>query len=882
MLDRKHIRAPRSFDPGKGLPRERLAYLSDAEMEALRLATDGTVSRGPRGIPSFAVTSGKDTGTTMGGGERTSSNPSGGGPGGPFGANSGPSKASTASGVTGGGGKGTSQNSSPKSPSGPSGPNSGQSTSKAAPSSAPAASPSRSGVGPATSPASPMGGQGTSFGTQAAARGFNAGVTARNQETPSSPMGGQKPSFGSPAAAAAANRAVAGAIKGGQNPSGSPRASAMSKPQVDAYTDFGQRMAAAPRQPEVPRSPGDAEQLGRMGVAENGLIRDPVTGKMTELANQGTLDVIRNRMENQNLDVQGVISQKAQFSPWGDGTYAGTAPDPARTAMAEAVLRGVTPDYTSTPAMPQGADFYHNADTVKKDKGYQRASATTKARISDNFVGGLSVDDGLGGPWGHVYGVSADGTLATPRGPQKMGEPRHGATSYGTGRVAAPERLPQGALSQDPNYGGLAGGPPAAPRSDHVPGRFGGLRPDVGSSVAKIGYDVSQYPATSPEAARFATAYQPDRWERDVGFLAGRTIAPTREEAALEGYANPYSAVDPRLIEGGAAMIRDAEAATGSQATINDAYRSEWHQAVGAPAKKGQKASPGKSWHQAGTAIDVGAGPVQNYLNANRRSLGDYGMVKPESMMNPANPDYPHFQVADTPRPFADGIKSGLRPPGGYQVASAVSQEPGAFAAPAYQPDEGGMFRALAAAPGAISGLGRSFKTVNDTLSTPNPAFKTASNIMGKPMATRMAVAAAQQVAPGAVKDAVSEGIRSLKETFDPNNPRARAAAESGYSYTPTSSGVRDEQTSEQRGNRSASGTSKGGGRNDEQGKGGDRETAPGKQPPKGGTKKPIGKKRIEDLAAPATPTSNPWDYFTNVTTKEQALRQLLGEGWYA
>ena len=177
-------------------------------------------------------------------------------------------------------------------------------------------------------------------------------------------------------------------------------------------------------------------------------------------------------------------------------------------------------------------------------------------------------------------------------------------------------------------------------------------------------------------AASVGLGYKPDRWEQDVGYLAGRTIAPTRQEGALAGYANPYSAVDPRLIEGAAGMIRKAEAATGARATINDAYRSYWHQAVGSPPSPGRKAQPGNSWHQAGTAIDIGYGPVQDYLNANRKSLpGAFGMSKPESLINS---DKPHFQVAGTTRPFAGSrLTSGLRPVGSAnQLASLEGNVP--------------------------------------------------------------------------------------------------------------------------------------------------------------------------------------------------------------
>lgn len=82
MLNRRHIKAPKTFKPGPGFPAERLAYMSPAEMELLRTLTDGTIDRGPKGIPSFAITTGKTTGTTVTSGGSTSTTSRSSGPGG--------------------------------------------------------------------------------------------------------------------------------------------------------------------------------------------------------------------------------------------------------------------------------------------------------------------------------------------------------------------------------------------------------------------------------------------------------------------------------------------------------------------------------------------------------------------------------------------------------------------------------------------------------------------------------------------------------------------------------------------------------------------------------------------------------------------------------
>lgn len=921
MLARKHIRAPRSFDPGPGLPRERLAYLSEAEMEALRLATDGTVNRGPRGIPSFAVTSGKESGTTMGGGEKTKDNPSGGGPGGPFGANSGPSTSSATKSASGSGGQGSggshpASGASPGSTASksPASASSAPSASKAPSSSTPSKSPSAPSAG---TPASPMGGQGTSFSSSAAASAANKAASLRSGAPTVSPMGGQGASFSKPAAAEAANKAVSSALGAGKNPSGSPVAGAMSKPQVDAYRDFGQRMASAPRQPEVTRTPGDADQLARMATAENGLIRDPYTGKMSTLASQATMDVVRNRMEKQKTDVEGVISQKSQFSPWGDGSYAATPPNPAQKAMAEAVLRGVTPDYTATPSVPQGADFYHNADTVKKDKGYQTASAATKARINDNFTGTLSVDDGLGGPWGHTYGVAADGSSPTVRGTSKMAEPRNGATSYGSGHVSTPASLPAGAMSQDPNYGGIGGEAPS-------------LRQNIGYSPAQpaedygtigMGFNVPRSVGYNSRFSQENEVQDPNHFSTDkvkTGFYGDR-VGPNGESIRMDNWSNGF---DPNKLNPQAqhlydAMV-DASLRTGTPRDyfsgragrdyngdgVDDTFNHPSGNAIDSRVMDPATGAPvGGVYNPKGltgankAAYDRAANDVLDTMYQNPEMYGGLGpqtRYGGDFMSGKVPGDQMHMDVtpggAFSNRQSArhDEAMARASTPGaisGFQTASAVN--PGIInSAPPSQPyqlSEGGIYNAMKSLPGAISGLGRGFKSFSDAVSTPNPVAKGflgaigSGGSLGKGLAT---VGFNNTAAPG-IKAAISSGIQSLKDTFDPNNPRAQQAPNySGSMPTraPTSGSVRNDQTSERRGERGASATK--GGRKGE-GKDGGREMIQPKRATVATSKGRVGRKRIEDLATPDATAPNPWDYFTNVITKEQALRQLLGEDWY-
>ena len=152
------ITAPHSYDPGKGRPKEYLAYLNEREMAYLRSINGNNMERGPRGLPSFPPEDA--VGSSSKAGSR--------GPGGPSGPNSGPS--------TGGGGKG---------PGGPSGPNSG-----------PSGGLGGGGKGSAgSSPSSPGGlrGAGGNYGSGSGKPGTTS--SPGGYKGPSSPMGGQGPSF---------------------------------------------------------------------------------------------------------------------------------------------------------------------------------------------------------------------------------------------------------------------------------------------------------------------------------------------------------------------------------------------------------------------------------------------------------------------------------------------------------------------------------------------------------------------------------------------------------------------------------------------------------------------------------------------------------------
>lgn len=155
----KKITAPHSYDPGKGRPKEYLAYLNEREMAYLRSINGNNMERGPRGLPSFppedAVGSSSRSGSTKttsnSGAGRDSSRGLGQGAGG-----SAIGKGPSGGGGLGGGGKGGS-GSSPSSPGGLRGAGGNYGPGSGRPGTTSSTS------GGYKGPASPMGGQGTSF-----------------------------------------------------------------------------------------------------------------------------------------------------------------------------------------------------------------------------------------------------------------------------------------------------------------------------------------------------------------------------------------------------------------------------------------------------------------------------------------------------------------------------------------------------------------------------------------------------------------------------------------------------------------------------------------------------------------------------------------------
>lgn len=175
----KKIIAPKTYDPGKGRPKEHLAYLNQREMAYLRGINGNNMEYGPRGLPSFppADAIGSSSKASSSSGQRgagSNTGPGSGRPGGPSGG--------TSSNLGGGGQRGAGSNTGPGSgrPGGPSGGTS-----------------------------SNLGGGGQGAGQRGAGSNTGPGSgrpgSPSGSKGPSSPMGGQGPSFSSPKSASAYN-----------------------------------------------------------------------------------------------------------------------------------------------------------------------------------------------------------------------------------------------------------------------------------------------------------------------------------------------------------------------------------------------------------------------------------------------------------------------------------------------------------------------------------------------------------------------------------------------------------------------------------------------------------------------------------------------------
>jgi hypothetical protein len=216
------------------------------------------------------------------------------------------------------------------------------------------------------------------------------------------------------------------------------------------------RMAAARalgfNPPQVQRTPGDAENMGRMMMAESGIIRNPMGGINTE-AMQGVGDVIRNRMTSDQYPntVQGVLGQPKQFSPMGDGRFANTPADFSATRVADSILSG------ETPSVVGDSLNFGNLNTINNQPNYS-SPASQKAFNDMNPV--KTFEDARNpGAFQHSFGTigstpptqtASVAPMSAPPSPQRpMAQAETGPSMW---EKYAPDMLQKAVTSIDENF----------------------------------------------------------------------------------------------------------------------------------------------------------------------------------------------------------------------------------------------------------------------------------------------------------------------------------------------------------------------------------------------------------------------------------------------
>lgn len=455
---------PMELDWGEGIPKDRLRYINADEEALIKRFRTSRSARDYAGIPAYADDSASSKGVSRGSGTTTGT--------------------TTTKSSTGGGG--LSQGGQSRGPSGAGqGPNSPASSSSG--SKSPSSSPSASGSGYKGQSAASVG---PSSSPNAAAQAASNAYRSPQVNAMSSVSTSKAPNMAASYASQKLN-ATSNALKAGQQPQsiqgminsgtatpwgGSNNRYSLTAPNGSYYGPKGAgslntdaRYAAARSVGFTPdpvqRTPGDAEAMGRMMMAESATIRNQY-GNPSVPGLMGVGEVMRNRMLSERFPdtVQGVMTQRKQFSPWGDGSYARTPANPMATSIAESILSGESPPTVGTSLN------YGNIDTINNKPGYSSAaskaafnSMPVEARIADarnpntfshsfGTIGPAS-DVGFNGTGKAPTGSVSFAATAPSEGPQAIPAP----SSTGMLGTDSPPKVPSTAPGLVPNFRGTAG-----------------------------------------------------------------------------------------------------------------------------------------------------------------------------------------------------------------------------------------------------------------------------------------------------------------------------------------------------------------------------------------------------------------------------------------
>lgn len=485
---------PLEIDWGKGIPKDRLRYINAKEEALIKLHRNTKAERSHMGVKAYVTDDthyGPDAGSKGGanaGGANSPGN-AGVGQGGQGGASSG--GGSTASSTAGSSSTSSSSTSSTASkPASSAAPQA--STTSTSHASTTNGSTSRTTVSPSAPQASVSISKTPNYAAQVASDRLKAATQSSSK--PSSSIQGM---INSQASGQYAPNGSYYGPKGGTSLNEAARTAASRSAQTAGNGSYygpkgttslnsDARLAAARSvgfNPDpVQRTPGDAEAMGRMMMAESGQIRNQY-GKIATPGLLGVGEVIRNRMMSDRYGdtVPEVISQRSQFSPWGDGSYARTPANATATRIAESILSGESPPTVGTSLN------YGNLDTINNKPGY--SSARSKAAFNAMTPEAHIADARNPKTFSHTFG--------TIDGPSDVAFNSGGVGSVGLAAATSTGKPSQAAK---PSYRDVAGPPTPAPTGIPAPDSIG-MMPGQQRDPAAARMAGLQQSFASPQAA---------------------------------------------------------------------------------------------------------------------------------------------------------------------------------------------------------------------------------------------------------------------------------------------------------------------------------------------------------------------------------------------
>lgn len=858
MLSRKHIKAPRSFDPGPGHPREHLAYLSRAEMEMLRQMTDGEVEQGPKGLPSFAVTTGKTTSNTVTSGGVGSNSPAGG--------TGSRSTTSVGSNSTTASRSASAASTAGRIGSAASGNKVGmaKAAAPAAAAKAPASTSSR--IGSAVT--GNRVGMAPKAPTASVARPAAAATPARST-APAAPRVSSSSAMSPPVRPAA----TAGKIASASNSTSKPAA-------ASAFSDAGIRKpisgtAMAPRIGMT--STGYVQQNLRGPLGPNGEMRKGITPS-TDAYRLGQVaqGLYGKYGERSTTDAARFMGNYARALPGEAAINMTRNPNEQGQRMRDLGRTGINQSLNISPdRVLGGIDTYaipglQNAS--KNSMGLVRADSPQASRARDALSDAMTRPNTVSPAAREATNFTAPGTPLSRISPsiQQLGQtpagnfgldPAYAKRTAAANAEAArrlgstpgtPATLPAGALSQDPNYGGF-GGTPAAMPTRAMPGRFGGFAPAstgmpatrIASPAAETGSlgplrDDANAQAFKKESAAMASL-EPSKLEakpqesvNKVLDTAAKAIGlnETTKQAALKDYlATGGVNLDPKTTAWCAAFVNSTLAKNGLPGTGKLTARSFLN--YGTPTTQPQPGDIAVFWRGTPNGWQGHVGFYKG-MSPDGKSIRVLGGNQGNAV---SEKEYPASQLL------------GFRQIPGSAQGPSVAQ--------AAKPPSGGL---LSTGAKALTGLARGQYQM-PSLPGPNPAFKAFAE--AGPF-TRAAMGTAfGAMYGGGIRDAFGNGLRSVQNFLSPS---ASAVAQGG-SAAPSAparslSGFdRDRYLASITSNRDAP-----------------RDTREVRRSGGGGIRRP------KAAPVPEAPIVNPVppDNFLTEAQRAAVLRRLLGEEWFA